>query len=69
MSRRLSNKFMDGQLVFDNGEFKPLTHMKEYRKKQYAELERKLNDIRNKERYALITLSRRSYWLFKSCFM
>ncbi|MDX7989987.1 hypothetical protein [Xenorhabdus littoralis] len=56
MSRRFSDGFMDGQLIFDNGKLKPLTHMNEYRKKQYAELERKINDIDNEEHYALITL-------------
>ncbi|PHM50864.1 hypothetical protein [Xenorhabdus miraniensis] len=56
MSRRISSEFLDGQLVIDNGKLKPLTHMKEYRKKQYAELERKLNDKGNEEHYALITL-------------
>ncbi|PHM49078.1 hypothetical protein [Xenorhabdus miraniensis] len=54
MSRRLSDEFMDGELVFDNGTLKPFTHMKEYRKKQFSELESKLNE--NEEHHALITL-------------
>ncbi|WP_340616397.1 hypothetical protein [Xenorhabdus entomophaga] len=56
MSRRFSDEFMDEQLVFDNGKLKALTHMKEYRKKQYAELERKLNDKGNEEHIALLTI-------------
>ncbi|PHM69993.1 hypothetical protein [Xenorhabdus kozodoii] len=56
MSRSISDEFMDGQLVFDNGRLKPLSHMKAYREKQYAEFERKLNDAKNEEHYALITL-------------
>ncbi|PHM29068.1 hypothetical protein [Xenorhabdus innexi] len=55
MSRReIEDAFMDGDLVFENGTLKPLTYTKEYRKKQFAELERKLNE--NEEHYALITL-------------
>ncbi|MEQ1975119.1 hypothetical protein [Xenorhabdus sp. SGI240] len=54
MSRRISDEFMGGQVVFDNGKLKPLTHMEEYRKKQFAELERKLNE--NEEHHALITM-------------
>lgn len=28
MGRSISDEFMDGQLVFDNGRLKPLSHMK-----------------------------------------
>ncbi|CDG19597.1 hypothetical protein [Xenorhabdus doucetiae] len=54
--KRISGDFVDGMVIFDgdDGKLKHFSQLEEYRKNQFAELERKLNE--NEEHYALITL-------------
>ncbi|MDC9592905.1 hypothetical protein [Xenorhabdus sp. IM139775] len=54
--KRISDDFVDGMVIFDgdDGKLKHFSQLEEYRKNQFSELERKLNE--NEEHHALITV-------------
>ncbi|PHM73328.1 hypothetical protein [Xenorhabdus kozodoii] len=53
--RSVSDEFVDGMIVFDSndGKLKPFSYQEEYRKKNFAELEKQLSE--NEDLYVLLT--------------
>ncbi|MBE8595631.1 hypothetical protein [Xenorhabdus sp. BG5] len=63
--KRISDEFVDGMVVFDDGKLKPFSQQEKYRKKKIADLEKELSE--NEDLYVLLTFEEAARIVKNAC--